>query len=272
MVYVDINQIGESFREGMLDWTGKGNSLVLFDSTIDVFFDEDAVRYTGSISGNSEEGSLIQSDRVFNSDFLSKLKNTDILFENSEGAVIVRTEYGKGTILLVSDRSIFNNLNLRKSENAVLLDKIFYEFRNTPLYLREKGSEVIFDATLVKGLLRGRLSLFTVHLAAVFIIFLVISGKRFSRPQNLSASKIRKISEHINAVGVFYHKAGAYEIIERTDTEYFKWVICRNRKPSVLSREEYEINKEKIDGLTEDETAERFQERNKCIKKIRSKI
>ena len=263
-VYADINNIEDDFREKMLNWVKEGNSIVLFDNAVNIFFDDDAVEYTGSIAGE------LKSDKVFRPDFLEKLKNTEIISKNSEGALIVCSEYGNGSILIISDRRIFCNLSMESFETAYLLDRLFYDFREKSLYLREKGAEAVYDPSLVKGLLKGRLSVLTFHLLLIFIIIIVISSKRFSKPQDLSASTLRKISEHIKAAGMFYHKAEASDLIERTDTEYFKWVICRNRKPAILSREEYEDNIKRTENLSEDEIFERFIERNKYIKKIRS--
>ncbi len=269
VVYVDINNPEEDFQEGMLDWVSKGGNLVLFDNSVNSFFTEEAVRFckTEESAGKNEE--TTDAEKILKKAFLEKLQRFEILYENSEGAVIVKSYSGKGSILLISDRSIFSNNKLKNSENARLLDRIFYEYKDDPLYLREKGSKVVFDPSLLKGLLKGKLAALTTHLALIFILFVIINAKRFSRPQNLSAVKIRKISEHIKAVGMFYQRAGASEIIEKTDTEYFKYVICKNRKPAALSSDEYDKCIEKITGLDEEYIMKRFKTRNKYINKIR---
>ena len=70
-------------------------------------------------------------------------------------------------------------------------------------------------------------------------------------------------------MGLFYHRAGASVLIERADAPYFKWVICKGKKPALLSPGEYEELSCTAEGLDEEEILERFRRRNEWIEKIR---
>jgi hypothetical protein len=124
---------------------------------------------------------------------------------------------------------------------------------------------------LIKGLFKGKLALISAHLLIIFLIFLYINGKRFSKPQNIRPKEVRKVTEHIKATGLFYHKAGACQLIEKTDSRYFKWVICKNKKPSFLTEAEYKEKTEIKSLLYEDEIILRFKDRNVLIDNIRSR-
>ena len=208
--------------------------------------------------------------RDFAPEFLGKLTDPRILPRDELGGVAaVSLRAGKGSLLLLADRSPFSNGALKEGEGALFLDRLFYPYREGPVFLREKSAQALFDPSLVKGLLKGKLSFFVIHLLGIFLFLILMKGKRFSRAPELRGKRERRITEHLNAVGLFYHRAGASVLIERADAPYFKWVICKGKKPSLLSPGEYEELSEPAEGLGEEDIIERFRRRNELIEKMR---
>ncbi len=270
IVYLDMNDYEEEEIGKLSNWVSSGNNLILSGESSDLFFNTETTEI-------SKKSSFIFSDKSYNStshfrrSFLKKLWKKKVLSENENGPVIVTVDSGKGSLLLISDISLFNNINLHGIDNAFLLDKLLSSDVRGKIYLREKLSEAVFDPSLIKGIFQGRLSIITIHLLLIFFFFLIMTGKRFSKPQKLSGKKRRKISEHIKATGLFYQRAGASNLIEKIDSEYFRTVICRNRKPSILNDTDYNIYSRPSPELSEEEIIIKFKQRNTLIEKIRSR-
>lgn len=252
IVYMDMNETDDQSRSLLSEWVEKGNNLILFGDAIDTFFDADAVEYSGQKAALSGE-------------FLTGLRGKKDI--SPAGATV---QAGKGLFVLVPDGDPFTNGSLEEDgSNAYALDRLFYPYRTGNIYLREKASEAVFDPTLIKGLLKGRLSFITIHIILIFIVLLFVGGKRFSKPYEPEGKETRKITEHIRATGLFYQRAGASELIEKADAAYFRWVVCRNRKPSLLSEEEYLDYGTFREDLKEEEIMDRYGRRGKIISKLR---
>ena len=258
IVYLNMNEMEIEQITALTSWVESGNNLILFDETVNTYFDSDAYK-------------MKDDKRTFKSSFLKRIREYEIIDENASGVLAFRVKSGNGSIVLISDRFQFNNENMTELDNALKLDNIFYPFAGGKLYLREKYSKAIYDPTLIKGLFKGKTSIIALHLIIIFIILLAFLGKRFYKPTVKNAKRVRKISEHIGAVGLFYHKAGAAQLIEKSDSQYFKYVICKNKKPSILDVEEYELYSNYHKKISEEEIVKRFLYRQKLIKKIRSK-
>lgn len=270
IVYLEMNDYEEDELDRLSNWVSKGNVLILSGESSDIFFNAETTDFSEITPFTFSEHSYNSSSH-FKGTFLKKLQKKKVLAENGDGSVLLTIQMGKGSLLLIADISLFNNANLHEIENAFLLDNLLSPYNTGSIYLREKMSEAVFDPSLIKGIFKGKLSIITIHLLLVLICFLIVNGKRFSTPQNLLGIKRRKISEHIIATGLFYQRAGASYLIEKTDSEYFRTVICRNRKPSLLSEEDYNKYSTPSPELSEEEMIMKYKSRNTLIEKIRSR-
>lgn len=270
IIYLDMNEYEIQEIDKLSQWVSMGNQLILSGEAADVFFNTETTEFSKDPQFTFSEKAY-KSSAHFRRPFLKKLQKWKPLAENGDGNVMVQLKSGDGSLLLIADISLFNNKSLHKIDNALLLDKLISSNKAEKIFLREKMSEAVFDPSLIKGILKGKLSILTIHLLLIFLFFLFITGKRFSRPQKLIGKKRRKISEHIEATGLFYQRAGAANLIEKINSDFFRIVVCRNRKPSLLSEEEYSNYSDPYPKLTEEEIIKKFKHRNTLIEKIRSR-
>jgi len=253
-------------KEDYLSWLKKGNTLVLIGSSAALLLDDEVIEsgesyvLRDSFNKTSYEGALSASD-YFSGEKIKNIEGLRILYQTSNGAVIVESSVGSGQVLFISDPSLFNNENMHNLQNALLLEDIFSPMKGQPLYMREQSPEAVYDVSLIKGLLEGKGGYLFLQILILFILSILIMGKRFARPEKIEALERRKVTEHVKAVGLFFQKANACQLIESVDTDYFKTIICKSKKPSDLSSEEYAEYGSVKQNITEDDIVHRFKER-----------
>ncbi|MCK5200593.1 MAG: DUF4350 domain-containing protein [Spirochaetales bacterium] len=277
IVYIDSVEEEDLFSDEQITlWVRNGNTLVLFGETIDWFMGADIIEPGEQEEINYQLDKFIPSSPVFASDYIpveifNEFNESTIIADNQNGIIIGQIKKGKGKILLISDRSVFNNNNMHNLQNALLLNNLVSDLQGIPIYLRERYPVALYNPPIIRELLIGRLFYLSAHLILLFSLFIYMTGKRFSRPEILSGKKQRKITEHLKAVGLFYQKAGAFELIEQIDSKYFKTVICRNKKPVNLSDEEFSDYTECKNNIDKDEIVRRFSRRHSLIVKTRDR-
>ncbi|MCP4181123.1 MAG: DUF4350 domain-containing protein [bacterium] len=272
IVYIDSLTDEILMEDQLSSWVRSGNTLVVFGNLVEQFLDGESIEYgeNEEIIFNNEN--IDPGDSIFASNYIpieyldSRGKQKKVIAENSDGgAIIVELMEGEGSVLIISDLSIFNNMNMHNSQNAVLLNNLFLELIDNPVYLRERVSKALYAPSIVKELLGGKNFLLTLHLIIMLIMFIFITGKRFSKPERLEGKKLRKVTEHIKAVGLFYQKAGAYKLLDQIDSEYFKSVICKDKKPAHMNEQEFLDIISYKEGISNDEIAGRFRKRHSLI-------
>jgi len=276
IVYIDSITDDSFSNEQITLWIRKGNTLVLFGETIDLFMGEDIIESGELQEINYQDDEIIPSAAVFASNYIpveifNGLNESTVIADNQNGIIIGQIKKGKGKIILISDQSVFNNYNMHNLQNALLLNNLFSDLQGIPIYLRERNPAALYNPSIIRELLIGRFFYLSAHLVLLFFLFIFMTGKRFSRPEVLAGKKQRKITEHLKAVGLFYQKAGAYELIEQIDSKYFKAVICRNKKPVNLSDEEFFNYSECKSDIDKDEIIRRFSRRYSLIVKTRDR-
>jgi Domain of unknown function (DUF4350) len=265
IVYATADKENFSTEEH-LSWLKEGNTLVLIGNSSTLLLDEDAIQSGESLvlrdfyNRTPAHGALYASE-YFNKESMDNLNRYKVHYKTPDGAVIAESFIGSGRVLFICDLSLFNNENMHNLQNALLLNELFSDMKGHPIYLRERSPEAIYDASLITGLLEGKGMFIFLQFLILFILAVLIMGKRFARPEKLTARKRRKVTEHVKAVGLFFQKANAYELVETIDTEYFKTIICKSKKPSVLSLDEYTEYGSVKEDITEDDTVQRFKER-----------
>lgn len=252
--------------EDYISWLKRGNTLVLIGKSAELLVDYEVIESGESlVLGDSFNETSFQSE-LFASDYFNneKIKNIEglrIIYKTSNGAVIVESSVGSGQVLFISDPSLFNNENMYNLQNALLLEDIFSPMKGQPIYMRELNPQAVYDVSLIRGLLEGKGGYLSLQIVILFILSILIMGKRFARPEKLRAIERRKVTEHVKAVGLFFQKANAYELIESVDAEYFKTIVCKSKKNSDLSPEEYSEYGSVKQNITEDDIVHRFKER-----------
>jgi len=265
IIYVTAPEDGFD-RESYLSWLAKGNTLVLIGNSISLILDEEAVQTGDSlvlrnIYNIQPYKEPLSVTAWFDDEVMEKLDRYKVFFKTSKGAVVVESRVGSGRILYIADISLFNNRNMHHLQNALLLENLFSDMKGQTLNMRERNPEALYDVSLIKGLLQGKGGYISFQLAIIFALSVMILGKRFARPEKLEGKKRRKVTEHTRAVGLFFQKANACEIVERVDSHYFRTIVCCNKKPSDISEQDYSDYGSELKDISEEEIYRRFKKR-----------
>lgn len=270
MVYFDVSDEDLFFHEDLFDWVSEGNTLFLGGAVVNEFSGFDSIsllKPSGSLEIRREtwQTQEINTSSVFNSEFEDYIDEGEVLARSPQGPVVIEEKIGSGQIIYIAESSLFNNMNLEKGNNIILLNALFSPYRDLPFYLREKSGGAVFEPTLVKKAFSGELLYVSLQAVLILLFLLIYSGKRFFRPEMIMPKKQRKISEHIHAVGLFYRRAGAMDLISTIDKEYFRYVVCQNTTPSGVKPEEI------ADAYKESDVLEGFIKRQALADRIKGK-
>ena len=270
VIYVTAPEKGFD-RETYISWLSEGNTLVLIGNSISLLMDEDALQ-TGEplvlrdLYNKQPYRESLSAMAWFDDEIMEKLDRYKVLFKTSEGTVVAESAIGSGRILYIADISLFNNGNMHNLQNALMLNDLFSGMKGQPLNMRERSPEAVYDVSLLKGLLQDKGGYIFFQLAILFGLSVLILGKRFARPELLEGKKMRKVTEHTRAVGLFFQKANASDIVEAVDSSYFRIITCSNRKPPDISDQEYSDLGYEHKDITEDEIFRRFKKRRELEK------
>ena len=265
IIYVTAPEEGFD-RETYISWLSEGNTLVLIGNSISLLLDEEAV-HTGdplvlrNIYNNQPYKESLSVTAWFDDEVMEKLDQYKVFLKTSKGAVVAESIVGSGRILYIADISLFNNRNMHNLQNALMLEKLFSDMKGQILNMRERSPEAVYDVSLIKGLLQDKGGYISFQLIIIFGLSVMILGKRFARPEKLEGKKIRKVTEHTRAVGLFFQKANACEIVESVDSNYFRTIVCCNKKPSDISEQDYSDYGSELKDISEEEIFRRFKKR-----------
>ncbi len=270
VIYVTAPEQGFE-REKYISWLTEGNTLVLIGDSISLLMDEEALQYgeplvVRDLYNKQPYREPLTVTAWFDDPVMEKLDRYKVHFRTSEGAVVAESAVGSGRVLYVADRSLFNNRNMHNLQNALMLDDLFSNMKGQPLNMRERSPEALYDVSLLKGLLQEKGAYIFFQIAILFALSVMILGKRFARPELLEGKKMRKVTEHTRAVGLFFQKANASEIVETVDCSYFRIISCWNRKPPDISEKDYSDLGYEHKDITEDEIFRRFKKRRELEK------
>lgn len=264
-------------------WVERGNDLVLIGSeSIDQY-------YGNPFTGTTKNSSTIilfksltggdcthfkdyqyKSEKVFYPLFLKRFKESKLTLlgeSESDEVSVAQIQEGAGTVLLIAEGDFFSNINLKDLHYAYLLDALFSPYKNKKIYLIRKPVKLIPTPSIGTFLFSGRHVVLVVHSLIMFLLFLYLAGKRFARPEILLGKKQRESTEHTRAVGIFYQRGQAFSLIEKIDSEYFKTMVCLNKKPNELTPDEYEEFTREKKSISVKEIYVRFWQRTQLRQK-----
>lgn len=276
VLYLDDQGEALADAKEMRRWIRRGNTLVLIGEAAAAFSEDAHLKAVeeAPMTFPAEEWAEfdgLAASQCLPEEFFQGKKTGRALAAVPGGVVIGEVLLGQGRVLYIADRGLFANEGLRNSQQAYMLSRLFAPLREGPLFLRERSPEVIQAPSVARQLFGGKAGYAGWHGALVFLLFLLFTGKRFARPDRAEASEKRRISQHLRAVGVFYRSNRAYGLIDRIDREYFKTVVCRNRRPPELSAEEFRRASEAGGSMDRDAVWERFALRARLTRRIREK-
>ncbi len=151
---------------------------------------------------------------------LEELDGDLVVIRSESGSLLTTGELGDGRVYIFPDTGFFANGFFRNPDHAVLLNRFLNRFYGAPVYFYEHGTTAEPGTSPVMILFKGSLAFLTLHLLLLGIVYAFRIGKRFGTPVHLAPLKRRSLSVHLAAVGLFYRKAGAYDIVEALHREY----------------------------------------------------
>lgn len=225
MIYFDYLNEDKDLLDGVLKWVRRGNMLVLagIQSKRDPVFS----RPLGFGPARKVDSMLDDSNFAFSwSRYLEAEPKDEVLLSSESGALCIMKGYGEGMVFLFPDNNIFINRYFRDPAHAVHLNYFFSESFGTRIYLYEYGTGVHKVGNPVMILFKGNMLYLTLHLILMGLIFAAWRIRRFGKPVRLEPYKRRSLSVHLAAVGNFYQKTRALDIV---DSLLRKYLIYRAR-------------------------------------------
>ncbi len=246
VLYTDFTESDEFLTSDITLWVRNGNTLIIdsniynkiFNTDISSVCEEETLTFTHA---SLSDISTISTTLYIDESKLDKFSNINIIAESESGISILEESIGLGSIILVSDFSVFNNNMFKEGETdkAYVLGYLFTIKEYEKIYLREKIRTYRQNPSFLRDMFLGKYSYITIQITVLLILLVLFYGKRFIKSTDLVAKKQRRITEHIRAVANLYKKAGATDLVTQIDIDFFKTVICKNKIPVMFEEEKY---------------------------------
>lgn len=248
ILYVDYSDKDTFLQNDALDWIRDGNTLIIDAEMAEFVFDKEISKWADSkedvnfLKDDIRDITTIETQYLMNEELIDLFDSYDIIAETKSGLFIIQGYLGNGALLIVSDMTLFNNQIFKndEKEKAYVLDSILSQYKESEILLRERMESYIKTPSFLREFFTGKYSYLTFHICIMFILFVIFTGKRFVKPQNIKAIRHREVTEHIHAVGNLYKRAKAEELISDIDIEFFKTIICKNKIPFNIDINDYE--------------------------------
>ncbi len=221
MVYLDYYPNHRKLLEGILKWVKQGNVLFIagIHDDVDPVFSR-KLRY-----GTSWEVEAVGDREYFfsfsTSRFFQAQPGDAELMRSESGTLVIRRQLGNGMVYLFADNNLFINRYFANPDHAIFLNLLFSDFYSHTIYFYEYGTGVWEMRNPVMILFQGSFLFLTLHLLLMGLVFAAWRGRRFGKPLHAEPFKRRSLGVHLAAVGNFFQKAGALQIVEDLTRKYF---------------------------------------------------
>lgn len=153
--------------------------------------------------------------------YFSSPEKAEVLLETSKGAVLTFEKREEGSLFLLTDSSLFTNRYMQEENVAVLTNNLFSRYYNEEIYIYEQQEIYTTMPNPVIILFKGNLLFFTLHLLLMTAFFFYWKGKRFGNAVIYRPYARRTISDHTIAVGEFYFRVKANNLVDSLEVDYF---------------------------------------------------
>ncbi|MCP5054184.1 MAG: hypothetical protein GY940_43860, partial [bacterium] len=154
------------------------------------------------------------------SKYIVSRPDDNVLLKNESGALLIKQDYGEGTVYLFADNRLFVNRYFTNPHHALYLNRILgYHFDRT-FFFHEYGSGVEKVGSPLLILFKGKLLYLMIHLVLLGLIFVAWRSKRFGKPLRVEPFKRRSLNVHLEAVGGFFRKTRAVGIAAELNRKY----------------------------------------------------
>lgn len=221
MIYFDYFPGDKERMDAIVEWVKKGNTLVIAG----IHAENDPIFSYKIKNGPAYNVTVNNKNKKFNFSFRSSrcltAGNEDkVILSSESGALLIERNLGYGSVLLFPDNKLFINGNFWNPDHALFLNRVMGPFYSLNTFFYEYGTGTHRVTNPVLILFRGKLLYFTLHLLLLGFIFLLWRGKRFGRPLHAGLYKRRSLSVHLRAMGHFYRKTGALNLVSSLSSKY----------------------------------------------------
>jgi hypothetical protein len=221
MVYLDYYPNDRKLLEGILKWVKQGNVLFIagIHDNVDPVFSR-KIRYGRSLEveavGDREYAFSFSTSRFFQAQ-----PGDAELMRSESGTMVIHRQLGNGRVYLFADNNLFINHYFANPDHAIFLNLLFSDYFSDTIYFYEYGTGVREMRNPVMVLFQGNFLFLTLHLLLMGLVFAAWQSRRFGKPLHAEPFKRRSLDIHLAAVGNFYRKAGALQIVEALTRKYF---------------------------------------------------
>jgi len=221
MVYLDYYPNDRTLLEGILKWVKQGNVLFIagIHDNVDPVFSR-KIRYGRSLEveavGDREYAFSFSTSRFFQ----AQIGDAELMRSES-GTMVIHRQLGNGRVYLFADNNLFINHYFANPDHAIFLNLLFSDYFSDTIYFYEYGTGVREMRNPVMVLFQGNFLFLTLHLLLMGLVFAAWQSRRFGKPLHAEPFKRRSLDIHLAAVGNFYRKAGALQIVEALTRKYF---------------------------------------------------
>ncbi len=229
-IFLDYDYEKINNLNNILDYVKNGSSLFLIgiNTSEDPVFKNEIVNsfpiYEKIIIDDKYNYDIPNINIKINRNILTAA-NHNVLLSNSEGSVLIKETYGEGYVYLLPDRGLFSNVSMTDSDVSILVNNIFKEYYDHELIFFENESDILKEINPIMVLFKGNLFYITMHLILIFVFFIFYKGIRFGSPVKVDTLVRRSITNHLNAVGQFYLRIKANELVDELNINFFTFKL-----------------------------------------------
>jgi len=238
------------------EWVKKGGTLFIIGVNNDVKKLYDYSIENGKISKLNIDKRIKKDVDIIPIRKGKYFKETTGLISSKEGALLVQKKIGGGTVYLFSNNNFFKREIIKNESVAILINNIFKPFfeREIVMLLSRERSDTL--ASPIALFFSGKFLYVTLHIIIILILFSLLKGWRYGKAQILDPYKRTSVSEHIEAVAVFYNKCKKLQVVDTINAEFFRYrlykLIGKNKK-SQPNLDKILLNVEKESALINNE-------------------
>ncbi|MBX3183285.1 MAG: DUF4129 domain-containing protein [Polyangiaceae bacterium] len=138
---------------------------------------------------------------------------------------VVASTVGEGSVVILPGSGLLTNASMVSGDHAFVLLELLFGQPASVLFV--DAEEQVGEDSPLMAVAQGRLGPILLQLFALMALFYWLRGKHFGRPRALEVTRRRAFSEHVEALGTQYHKAGASRLALGM---YAGWAIERLRE------------------------------------------
>ncbi len=145
--------------------------------------------------------------------------------DGSSWPQVIAGSVGSGSVVILPGSAMLTNASMVSGDHAFVVMELLFGQPASVLFVN--AEEQVGEDSPVMAVAQGRLGPILLQLFGLMALFYWLRGKHFGRPRAPELTRRRAFSEHVEALGTQYHKAGASRLALGM---YAGWAIERLRE------------------------------------------